>query len=112
MDVYEELIRERDAGRNCALAVIVSEHNPTETLNQQSGVDHARVIGDCFQHSTVLPFRFGTVFNDAAIPYKFSHGARQVLQLADHFPRGRGLDESATLAESSPSLDGPKEDAR
>jgi len=27
-------------------------------------VDHARVISDCFQHSTVLPFRFGTVFND------------------------------------------------
>ncbi|MGH9600208.1 MAG: GvpL/GvpF family gas vesicle protein [Terracidiphilus sp.] len=46
------------------LAVIVSEHNPQETLNQKSGVDHARVIADCFQHSTVLPFRFGTVFSD------------------------------------------------
>jgi gas vesicle protein GvpL/GvpF len=46
------------------LAVIVSEHNPQESLNQKSGVDHARVIADCFQHSTVLPFRFGTVFSD------------------------------------------------
>src|ERR1700739_3732564 len=46
------------------LAVIVSEHNPTESLSQQSGMDHARVISDCFQHSTDLPFRFGTVFND------------------------------------------------
>lgn len=46
------------------LAVIVSEHNPNEALSQKSGVDHARVIADCFQHSTVLPFRFGTVFND------------------------------------------------
>ncbi len=46
------------------LAVIVSEHNPQEMLSQKSGVDHARVIADCFQHSTVLPFRFGTVFND------------------------------------------------
>jgi hypothetical protein len=46
------------------LAVIVSEHNPAEALNQKSGVDHARVIADCFQHSTVLPFRFGTVFAD------------------------------------------------
>jgi hypothetical protein len=46
------------------LAVIVSEHNPQETLSQKSGVDHARVIADCFQHSTVLPFRFGTVFCD------------------------------------------------
>lgn len=46
------------------LAVVVSEHNPAEPLNQKSGVDHARVIADCFHHSTVLPFRFGTVFND------------------------------------------------
>ncbi|MGB9406341.1 MAG: GvpL/GvpF family gas vesicle protein [Terracidiphilus sp.] len=46
------------------LAIIVSEHDPAEALNQKSGVDHARVIADCFQHSTVLPFRFGTVFND------------------------------------------------
>jgi len=46
------------------LAIIVSEHNPQESFNQRSGVDHARVISDCFQQSTVLPFRFGTVFND------------------------------------------------
>ncbi len=46
------------------LAVVVSEYNPAEVLNQKCGVDHARVIADCFQHSTVLPFRFGTVFND------------------------------------------------
>ena len=46
------------------LAVVVSEHNPAEPLSQKSGVDHARVIADCFHHSTVLPFRFGTVFSD------------------------------------------------
>jgi hypothetical protein len=46
------------------LAIIVSEHIPSEALSQKSGMDHARVIADCFQHSTVLPFRFGTVFND------------------------------------------------
>jgi len=46
------------------LAIIVSEHNPAEALSQKAGVDHARVIADCFEHSTVLPFRFGTVFND------------------------------------------------
>ena len=46
------------------LAVVVSEHNPAEGLNQKAGVDHARVIADCFRHSTVLPFRFGTVFNN------------------------------------------------
>ena len=46
------------------LAIVVSEHNPAETLNQKAGVDHARVIADCFKHSTVLPFRLGTVFQD------------------------------------------------
>ncbi len=46
------------------LAIVVSEHNPQEPINQKSYVDHARVIADCFHHSTVLPFRFGTVFND------------------------------------------------
>jgi hypothetical protein len=46
------------------LAIVVSEHNPAESLNQRAGVDHARVIADCFKHSTVLPFRFGTVFQD------------------------------------------------
>jgi len=48
----------------CELAVVVSEHNPAEPLNQKSGVDHARVVADCFHRSTVLPFRFGTIFND------------------------------------------------
>jgi len=46
------------------LAIVVSEHNPAEALNQKAGVDHARVIADCFKQSTVLPFRFGTVFQD------------------------------------------------
>ena len=46
------------------LAIVVSEHNPAETMNQKAGMDHARVIADCFKHSTVLPFRFGTVFQD------------------------------------------------
>ena len=45
-------------------AVIVSEHNPEDNLEQKSAVDHARVIANCFEHSTVLPFRFGTVFSD------------------------------------------------
>lgn len=45
-------------------AVVVSEHNPEDNLDPKSAVDHARVVADCFQHSTVLPFRFGTVFAD------------------------------------------------
>lgn len=48
------------------LAVVVSEHSPEDSarMDQQSQRDHARVIADCFKHSTVLPFRFGTHFED------------------------------------------------
>jgi hypothetical protein len=46
------------------LAVIVSEHNSLENLDQKAAVEHARVISDCFKLSTILPFRFGTVFAD------------------------------------------------
>jgi hypothetical protein len=46
------------------LAVIVSEHSTQKSLNQQSGMEHARVVAGCFEHSTVLPFRFGTIFDD------------------------------------------------
>ncbi|HMG03140.1 MAG TPA: GvpL/GvpF family gas vesicle protein [Edaphobacter sp.] len=48
------------------LAVIVSEHNAEDSarIDQQAQKDHARVIADCFKHSTVLPFRFGTTFQD------------------------------------------------
>src|ERR1700690_856276 len=62
------------------LAVIVSEHNPQEPLNQKSGVDHARVIADCFKHSTVLPFRFGTVFeSDESLRKSIRSNQRQFL---------------------------------
>ncbi len=33
-------------------------------MDQGAARDHARVIADCFKHSTVLPFRFGTTFAD------------------------------------------------
>jgi hypothetical protein len=46
------------------LAVIVSEHSPQEKLHQKAAVEHARVIAECFKVSTVLPFRFGTIFGD------------------------------------------------
>jgi hypothetical protein len=43
-------------------AVIVSEHSSAKPLTQQSIVEHARVISECFRTVTVLPFRFGTIF--------------------------------------------------
>ena len=44
-------------------AVVVSEYSPSQSLSQQSIVEHARVVSECFRTQTVLPFRFGTIFD-------------------------------------------------
>jgi hypothetical protein len=52
------------------LAVIVSEHLPEDSARmgtpegQAAARQHAGVIANCFTKSTVLPFRFGTTFED------------------------------------------------
>src|SRR5215469_9730628 len=70
------------------LAVIVSEHNSQENLDQQAAKDHARVVGDCFEPSTVLPFRFDTVFaHDEALGRSRRANERQY---AGHGKRLRG----------------------
>jgi len=44
-------------------AVIVSEYDQNAgQLDHKSAIDHARVVSGCFRNSTVLPFRFGTIF--------------------------------------------------
>jgi len=42
--------------------VIVSEDSGARPLTQQSIVEHSRVVSECFRNMTVLPFRFGTIF--------------------------------------------------
>jgi hypothetical protein len=44
-------------------AVIVSEYISNGQLSQKAVVEHARVVSACFDRTTVLPFRFGTVFD-------------------------------------------------
>ncbi len=50
-------------------AIIVSEYDRGgQQLDQRAILDHARVVSECFRNTTVLPFRFGTVFdNDDAL---------------------------------------------
>jgi Gas vesicle synthesis protein GvpL/GvpF len=71
------------------LAVIVSEYSPSQNLNSHAGVEHARVISDCFKTSTVLPFRFGTVFaDDDALRRSIRSNQRQFLTNIDRL-RGK-----------------------
>jgi Gas vesicle synthesis protein GvpL/GvpF len=46
-------------------AVIVSEFDrATSTLEEKHVLEHARVVSVCFRQGTVLPFRFGTIFDN------------------------------------------------
>jgi hypothetical protein len=45
-------------------AVVVSEYDGTRgQFDQKTVLEHARVVSLCFRQGTVLPFRFGTVFD-------------------------------------------------
>jgi len=45
-------------------AVVVSEYDrAADKLDEKTVLEHARVVSVCFRTSTVLPFRFGTVFD-------------------------------------------------
>jgi Gas vesicle synthesis protein GvpL/GvpF len=43
--------------------VVASEYSSSQSLNQEAIMDHARVVSECFRNLTVLPFRFGTIFD-------------------------------------------------
>jgi hypothetical protein len=50
------------------LAVIVSEYKRSGDLDQKAILDHVKVVAECFRsattsNTTVLPFRFGTIFD-------------------------------------------------
>lgn len=69
-------------------AVIVSEY-VSGNLNQQSVVEHAKVVSSCFEKTTVLPFRFGTVFeNDEALRRAVRGNRKQFLASVDRL-RGK-----------------------
>ena len=45
-------------------SVVVSEYDRTTgTLDDKAVLEHARVVSVCFRNGTVLPFRFGTIFD-------------------------------------------------
>src|SRR5579859_2957304 len=50
------------------LAVMVSEYKRANDLDQKAILEHVKVVAECFRsatnsNTTVLPFRFGTIFD-------------------------------------------------
>lgn len=71
------------------LAVIASEYVRNGGLDQKAVLEHARVIGDCFRRGTVLPFRFGTVFDsDEAIRHAVRANRKTFVETVFHL-RGK-----------------------
>jgi len=69
-------------------AVIVSEHSG-RPLTQEAIVDHARVVSECFRTLTVLPFRFGTIFDsDEALRRAVRANRKTFLETVDRL-RGK-----------------------
>ena len=70
-------------------AVIVSDYSAAQTLTQQAIVDHAHVVSECFRTLTVLPFRFGTIFeSDEALRRAVRANRRTFLETVDRL-RGK-----------------------
>ncbi len=65
-------------------AVIVTEHDPANPMTQQSVVEHARVVSACFERTTVLPFRFGTIFeHDESLRRSVRANRKQFVESVD-----------------------------
>ena len=60
-----------------------------QTLTQQAIVEHARVVSECFRTLTVLPFRFGTIFDsDEALRRAVRANRKTFLETVDRL-RGK-----------------------
>jgi hypothetical protein len=59
-------------------AVIVSEYIRDGALEQRALLEHGHVIAECFRMATVLPFRFGTIFDTDEALRRAVRGNRRV----------------------------------
>jgi hypothetical protein len=70
-------------------AVVVSEYSTSQPLSQQSLVEHGRVVSECFRTRTVLPFKFGTIFDsDEALRRAVRSNRKTFLETVDRL-RGK-----------------------
>ncbi len=71
--------------------VIVSEFEHGQPLTQQSAMEHARIVSECFKVATLLPFKFGTIFeSDEALRHAVRNNKKT---FADSIAKLRGKSE-------------------
>ncbi|MFB3815406.1 MAG: GvpL/GvpF family gas vesicle protein [Terriglobales bacterium] len=82
--------------------VIVSEYVRTGSLDQRAVLEHARVVSECFRHTTVLPFRFGTVFDtDDALRRAVRSNRKTFLETVAHLRGKSEMHLKLTLRDGS-----------
>lgn len=71
-------------------AVVVSEYDqPVGNLEDKAVLEHARVVSVCFRNGTVLPFRFGTIFDSDEALRQAVRGNRRAFGLSVARLRGK-----------------------
>jgi len=86
-------------------AVIVSEYLKEGNLDQRSMVEHACVVGECFRSTTVLPFRFGTIFEtDEALRRAVRGNRRAFTESVAHLRGKSEMHLKLILRELSPAV--------
>ena len=86
--VHASLVRGFPCGE---FVVIVSEIEHGVTLQQQAAMEHARIVSECFKVATLLPFKFGTVFeSDDALRQAIRNNKKT---FADSIAKLRGKSE-------------------
>lgn len=72
-------------------AVMVSEYerNAETPLDEKAVLEHARVVSVCFRNGTVLPFRFGTIFDSDDALRQAVRGNRRAFGLSVEKLRGK-----------------------
>jgi hypothetical protein len=71
--------------------VIVSEIEHGQALTPQAGMEHARIVSECFKVATLLPFKFGTIFeSDEALRQAVRNNKKT---FADSIAKLRGKSE-------------------
>jgi len=71
--------------------VIVSEFQSGQSLTQRSAMEHARIVSNCFKVATLLPFKFGTIFeSDDALRHAIRNNKKT---FAESIARLRGKSE-------------------
>ncbi|MBV9574727.1 MAG: GvpL/GvpF family gas vesicle protein [Acidobacteriales bacterium] len=96
-------------------AVIVSEYDrgrDAGKLDEKAVLDHAHVVSVSFRHGTVLPFRFGTIFDSDEALCQAVRANRRAFGQSVARLRGKAEMHLKVLVKGAGSLQGAVEDVR